>query len=71
MSGVTLEVPMKARIIPEECIACGLCTDVCPSVFRLVDMEVVARDEVVAADDEEAVREAASGCPVEAIVIAE
>lgn len=62
---------MKARIVPEACIACGLCTDVCPAVFALRELEVVVIDEQVGPDEEEAVREAASGCPVEAIVIDE
>ncbi len=62
---------MKARIIPEECIACGLCTDVCPAVFRLEGMVVVASDEPVPEPEHDAVREAADGCPAEAIVIDE
>ncbi len=60
---------MKARIIPEECIACGLCTDVCPSVFRLVDLETVEAVGEVPEGDEDAARESAEGCPVEAIVL--
>jgi ferredoxin len=71
MLGVTQEVTMKARIIPEECIACGLCTDVCPRVFRFEGAEVVASDQAVPVEDEEAVREAAFGCPVEAIELEE
>jgi len=62
---------MKARIIPEECIACGLCTEVCPTVFHLEGMVVVASDAPVPEAEKAAVREAADGCPAEAIVIDE
>lgn len=61
---------MKATI-DDSCIACGLCPDVCPEVFELPDDADIARVkvDVVPADAEAACREAAEGCPVEAIKI--
>ncbi len=71
MLGMSLEVPMKTRVLPDECIACGLCVDLVPAVFREEDDTVVATGEAVAPDDEDGVREASDSCPVEAIVIDE
>ena len=63
---------MKATIDQEGCIACGLCADTCPEVFRMSDegpAETIV-DEVPA-EFEETAREAADGCPVEVIHIEE
>jgi ferredoxin len=65
------EFGMKVLHDPEACVACGLCTDVCPSLFRLEGMEVVASEGEVRVEDSDAVREAAAGCPCEAIAILE
>ncbi|MFC1806572.1 ferredoxin [Planctomycetota bacterium] len=60
---------MKAIVDPDLCTACGLCVDACPEVFALGDDDDVARVIVdpVPADAEDACREAAEECPVEAI----
>lgn len=58
-------------IIVEGCISCGLCESVCPEVFKLNDdgiSEVIADPEE---EDEDNVREAAEGCPVNVIIIEE
>ncbi|MHC4474518.1 MAG: ferredoxin [Planctomycetota bacterium] len=55
--------------IEDTCTACGLCSDTCPDVFELGDdIAKVLVDEVPEAH-EEAVKEAAEECPVEAIII--
>jgi ferredoxin len=55
--------------IEDTCTSCGLCVDTCPEVFEMgSDMAEVIVDEVP--DDlENAVRQAAEECPVEAIIV--
>ncbi len=63
---------MKASV-DDSCIACGLCVEVCPEVFELpegADVAKVIVDEVPA-DAKASCREAADGCPVEAIHLEE
>jgi ferredoxin len=62
---------MKAIVDTNTCTGCGLCVDTCPDVFELVDGLAVAKTDPVPPDSEESCREAASGCPVEAISIEE
>lgn len=59
---------MKVRVDQDTCIGCGLCTSLAEGVFSLNDdgkAEVVG---AVTSDNEDAVDNAASSCPVEAIV---
>ncbi len=63
---------MKATV-NDECIACGLCVDVCPAVFKMSesgDKADVIVDEVPEAD-QDSCREAADGCPVDSIELTE
>lgn len=61
---------MKVKVT-EECIACGVCVDICPEVFFLGDDGLAHAKEDEAAKPElaEKIREAADSCPTEAIVI--
>lgn len=57
--------------VNENCIGCGACTAVCPDVFDLND-DGVAYNTLgadVPADLMDSVKEAAEGCPVEAIEV--
>jgi len=59
--------------VNDECIACGLCVEVCPEVFKMSDSGEIAEvivDEVPDAN-QDSCREAADGCPVDAIELAE
>jgi ferredoxin len=49
-----------------ECISCGVCTEICPGVFRLNDENI---SEVInpAGDSEEKIQEAIDNCPVQCI----
>jgi ferredoxin len=55
--------------IEDSCTACGLCSDTCPDVFELGDEMAEVKVDVVPAEFEEAVQQAADECPVEAIII--
>lgn len=59
---------MKAHVDQDTCIGCGLCPSICPEVFQMNDdgkaEEVV--DEVPTTAEDSA-KEAADGCPVNAI----
>ena len=60
---------MKAVEDKDTCTGCGLCCDTCPEVFEMEnDVAKVIADEVPA-EAEDKCREAADGCPVEAIAI--
>ncbi len=62
---------MRAIVDAEACTACGLCAETCPQVFRMGEevAEVIA--DPVPAGSGAAAREAAEGCPVNAITIEE
>lgn len=63
---------MKATIIPDLCGSCGVCVDVCPEVFELDDDGLaVVKTDPVPSEHEAATREAADGCPTDAIEIEE
>lgn len=57
--------------VTEDCIACGLCVDTCPEVFEMGDQYAQVLVDVVPEEHEEACRQAAEECPVEAILIEE
>jgi ferredoxin len=61
---------MKAIVDKDTCTGCGLCEETCPEVFRLGedDIAAVIVDEVPP-EAQDSAREAAEGCPVEAITI--
>jgi len=64
------EDPMKAKVDPETCIACGLCAEVCPEVFEMTDAgPAEAKPGDVPPEAEATCRQAADDCPVEAISI--
>ena len=63
---------MKAVVVKDICIGCGLCVDVYPQVFLMEkDDKAAAKDAVVPIDMQASCRDAAQQCPVEAIKITE
>jgi ferredoxin len=62
---------MKASVDKDLCIGCGLCAEICPAVFQMDDDHAVAKVETVPPEAEDACRDAAQQCPVEAIKIEE
>lgn len=63
---------MKAIVDQDLCIGCGLCADLCPEVFEMDDDDKAKTiTDEVPEEAEEACRDAAEQCPVEAIKIEE
>ena len=61
---------MKVIIDPEACIGCAACEGICPEVFEMTDDDqAIAKSDQVPEAFEEACREAAESCPVDAISI--
>lgn len=56
----------KVYIELSECILCEVCTEVCPSVFKLNEAGFIEVVEV-SEDDETAVEEAIKYCPADCI----
>jgi ferredoxin len=61
---------MKVKVT-DDCVSCGKCAETCPEVFALNDDIAEVLVDVVPAEYEEAVRQAADECPSEAIIIEE
>ena len=54
--------------VNENCIGCGLCTNICPEVFAMSDAgTAVASGNEVPAEQMGSAEEAAHSCPVDAI----
>jgi len=62
---------MKAKVDPDKCIGCELCTNICADVFKMDGGVAVAFATPVPTEAEAACQEAKDGCPVEAISIEE
>ena len=62
---------MKVWVDPERCQGHTLCSMIAPESFRLSDIDgsSSAIDEVVPAERQAKVREAAQSCPEQAIII--
>lgn len=62
---------MKVSVDADTCTGCELCVDTCPDVFEMKDGVAAAKVDVVPPSAEDACRDAAGNCPVEAIKIEE
>lgn len=58
---------MKAIIDKSGCIGCGLCESTCPTVFRVAGDGLAEVYSQPSPADEDAVKEAAEGCPANVI----
>ena len=62
---------MKVRVDKETCVGDETCVEVCPEIFEMQGDVAAAKTEDVPKDLEEKVKEAATSCPVEAIIVEE
>jgi len=56
----------KVWVEEDGCTSCGLCEEICPEVFKLIDIATVIVG-VNFSDYEEKIKDAADSCPVEVI----
>lgn len=62
---------MKATVEKDLCTSCGLCVETCPDVFEMNSDDIaVVKADPVPAGAEASCKEAADGCPGEAIKLA-
>ncbi|MFH1958402.1 MAG: ferredoxin [bacterium] len=62
---------MEVTVDEALCTGCSLCEQTVPDVFEMADDMAKVKVDVVPADKEEDVKEAADSCPAEAIKISE
>jgi len=63
---------MFAEVDKDACIGCEACSDICPEIFKMEDDGLAAAyKNPVPSEFEESAKEAAEGCPTEAIHIKE
>jgi ferredoxin len=62
---------MKVRVDKEACVGDETCVSICPEVFKMEDDVATTTMEDVPPDLQDACREAADACPVEAITLEE
>lgn len=55
--------------VNENCVGCGLCTNLCSAVFTMTEEGVAAARDEIAPEYEDQVQEAAESCPVLAIEV--
>lgn len=53
------------------CVGCGLCPNLCPSVFTMTEEGVAAARDEIFPEQYAQVREAAESCPVSAIEVSD
>lgn len=59
---------MEVKVDQDLCISCGLCVSNCPDIFTWNDEDKAEAVKVNVDDDlEDCVRDAADGCPTDAI----
>jgi len=60
---------MNAKVDPQICIGCTLCTQLCPAAFKMEGDKSIAYKNPISPEDQGCAREAAEQCPVQAITL--
>ena len=58
---------MDVKVNQDKCIGCGLCSNLCPEVFKMDEGKAKVKDEANLKEAENCIKEAVNGCPVTAI----
>jgi ferredoxin len=62
---------MKVKVDEDACVGDGTCVEMCPEIFEMEGDLAIVKVDRIPDELEDAVREAADNCPVEAIIIDE
>jgi len=62
---------MKARVDQNTCTGCGMCAEICPEVFKMAGEKAEVYTNPVPENATDTCKQAAEGCPVDAISIGE
>jgi ferredoxin len=63
-------VAVKATVLPGKCCGYGICTEICPQVFKLDDMGFAYVEPAEVPEDlTDSAQEACDSCPESAIVV--
>ncbi len=57
---------MSIKVDQDACIGCGTCAGLCPDVFKINED---GKAEVISEENLDCAKNAASGCPVDAIIV--
>lgn len=60
---------MKAKVNQDNCIGCGVCEQLCPTIFRINENGVSEVYAKITQEDESNVETASTSCPVSVIEI--
>ncbi len=60
---------MNVEINKEKCIGCGLCSNLCPEVFKMDESKATVKDEANLEENQNCIEEAVNSCPTSAINI--
>lgn len=60
---------MKVVVDSEKCIGCGLCSQVAPEVYEMMEDKAVVMMDEIPEDKEETAKDGAEQCPVSAIIV--
>lgn len=61
----------KITIDETKCIGCGACQAIAPEVYEVIDGLAVVHEDQINEENYESALDAASGCPVDAIVVSD
>jgi ferredoxin len=55
------------KVNKEKCIGCGICQNLCPEVFEIIEGKSQIKEEADLEKNKECIKQAIRSCPMEAI----